>query len=139
MITLEDIRSARTRIAPYIRRTPILVPTGAKEPLQHGRVTLKLECLQVTGSFKTRGAMNRVLSAPKTDLRAGLVTASGGNHGLAIARTAYVTGAPATIFLPSNVSPPKVEKLKEWGARVEIVGNVFDEANEAALEYAKKS
>ncbi len=113
--------------------------SALKEPLDVSRVSLKLECLQVTGSFKARGALNRVLSAPKSELKAGLVTASGGNHGLAIARTAYVTGVPSTIFLPSNVSPAKLEKLKSWGANVEIHGTVFDEANEAARDFARKT
>lgn len=138
MITLEDIRAARARIAPHVRRTPVLGATSLKQPLPWTGVTLKLECLQVTGSFKARGAMNRVLGAGPDELRSGLVTASGGNHGLAVAHTAYVAGVPATIFLPSNVSPAKVEKLKGWGARIEIHGDEFDQAREAALTYATK-
>jgi threonine dehydratase len=66
------------------------------------------------------------------------VTASGGNHGLAVARTAYVAGVPATVFLPSNVSPAKVEKLKGWRAHIEIVGEVWDTSNEAALAHAQE-
>lgn len=138
MIGLEDIRAARERIAPFVRRTPVLVPTSAKDPLP-ASVFLKLECLQVTGSFKARGAMNRVLATPREELAGGIVTASGGNHGLAVARTAYVAGVPATVFLPSNVSPAKVEKLRGWQARVEIVGDVWDTANEAALAHARSS
>ena len=139
MITLDDIRAARARIAPHIRRTPTLRLSGLKQPLPSERVTLKLECLQVTGSFKARGAMNRVLGATLDGIQAGLVTASGGNHGLAVARTAHVVGVPATVFLPSSVSPSKVEKLKAWGARIEFRGEVFDEANEAALGFAQRS
>ena len=139
MIGLDDIFSARERIAPHIRKTPLLVPTSAKAPLPALNVTLKLECLQVTGSFKARGAMNRVLATPREALQAGLVTASGGNPGLAVARTAHVAGVPAAIFLPSNVSPSKLEKLKGWGAQVEIVGEVWDTANEAALAHAERS
>jgi threonine dehydratase len=137
VIGLDDIRAARERIAPYVRRTPLLAPTSAKDPLPAAAVSLKLECLQVTGSFKARGAMNRVLATPRAELAGGIVTASGGNHGLAVARTAYVAGVPATVFLPSNVSPAKVEKLKGWQARVEIVGEVWDAANEAALAHAR--
>ncbi len=139
MISLDDIMAARTRIGSYIRRTPVVQASCLKQALPSGNVTLKLECLQVTGSFKARGAMNRVLGAAAEERRTGLVTASGGNHGLAVARTAHVTGVPATIFLPRNVSPAKVEKMKGWGARIEIVGSVFDEANEAALAYASQS
>lgn len=139
MIALQDIEAARSRIAPHIRRTPLLHPKGLKATLPWERLVLKLECLQVTGSFKARGAMNRVLASKPDEIRAGLVTASGGNHGLAVARTAYVTGVPATIFLPTNVSPPKIEKLKEWGAAIEIGGANFDEANERALAFAEHS
>ena len=102
-------------------------------------VTLKLECMQVTGSFKARGAMNRLLGAPGEPRDAGIVTASGGNHGLAVARTAFAAGVPATIFVPTNVSPAKVEKMKAWGARVEIVGEGWSEAHVAALEWAERS
>jgi threonine dehydratase len=137
VIGLDDIRAARERIAPHVRRTPVLAPTSAKDPLSPSLV-LKLECLQVTGSFKARGAMNRVLATPRQELARGIVTASGGNHGLAVARTAYVAGVPATVFLPSNVSPSKVEKLKGWQARVEIIGEVWDAANQAALAHAEK-
>jgi threonine dehydratase len=139
MVTLEDIRSARASIAPYIRRTPVMAAAGLREGIGPGTILLKLECLQVTGSFKARGAMNRVLAADAAALRNGLVTASGGNHGLAVARTAHVTGVPAVIFLPSTVSPSKIEKLKGWGARIEVSGDVFDRANEAALAHAKAS
>jgi threonine dehydratase len=139
MIGLDDIRAAQERIGPYVRRTPVMAPTSAKEPLPLDKVFLKLECLQVTGSFKARGAMNRVLATPREDLAGGIVTASGGNHGLAVARTAYVAGVPATVFLPANVSPAKVEKLKGWHARVEIAGEVWDTANAAALAHAQAS
>src|SRR5690606_9099373 len=118
LISLDDIRTARARIAPYVRRTPVLQASSLKQPLPWEKVMLKLECLQVTGSFKARGAMNRVLGGSADEIRAGLVTASGGNHGLAVARTAHVTGVPATVFLPSTVSPAKVDKLKAWGARI---------------------
>lgn len=139
MISLEDVQAARARIAPHVRRTPVLETSGLKQPLPWERVTLKLECLQVTGSFKARGAMNRVLAAPADELRTGLVTASGGNHGLAVARTAHVVGVSATIFLPASVSPAKVDKLKGWGAQIEIQGEVFDQANEAALAFARQA
>lgn len=139
MITIADVEAARARIAPHVRRTPVLRAANMKQPLRSKHVTLKLECLQVTGSFKARGAMNRVLAATPDELRSGLVTASGGNHGLAVARTAHVAGVPATIFLPSNVSPAKVEKLQTWGARIEIAGDEFDHAREAALAFASRN
>jgi threonine dehydratase len=137
MITIADVEAARRRIAPHVRRTPVMALAQTRDGLAGAdRVTLKLECLQVAGSFKARGAMNRLLGRNKKPPKAGLVTASGGNHGLAVARTAYVLGIPAMVFLPRTVSPEKVERLREWKAHVDIVGHVFDQANAAAMDYA---
>ncbi|HZT18327.1 MAG TPA: pyridoxal-phosphate dependent enzyme [Dongiaceae bacterium] len=140
MIAIEDIEAARRRIADRIRRTPLIPLDQLKAPPGLGsRVTLKLECLQVTGSFKARGAMNRLLGTPSEALAAGIVTASGGNHGLAVARTAWAAGRPATIFVPSGVSPAKVAKMKAWNARVEVAGDEWSRSNEAALAFAARS
>src|SRR5262249_14082938 len=98
---------------------------------------LKLESLQVTGSFKARGAVNAVLGLPEENLRRGIVTASGGNHGLAVAYAGRTAGVPATIFLPPSVAPDKLAKLDAWGARVVISGEAWDDSNRAALEYAE--
>ncbi len=77
-----------------MRRTPLTALDQLETPVKiDARVTLKLELLQVTGSFKARGAMNRFLGAPREEVANGIVTASGGNHGLAVARTAYAAGA----------------------------------------------
>jgi threonine dehydratase len=102
-------------------------------------VTMKLELHQVTGSFKARGAMNRWLGTPPHEVEAGIVTASGGNHGLAVARTAKVAGVPAVIYVPDNVSPAKVAKMREWEADVRTAGADWSASNEAALEYARSS
>jgi threonine dehydratase len=140
MIDLAAIEEARQRIAPYIRKTPTLafaqLSAGDRRDV---RVTLKLELLQAAGSFKARGAMNRLLTLTDSQRDRGIVTASGGNHGLAIARSAHVLGAQAKVFLPSNVTADKVAKLKQWGASVEIVGDVWDDANAAALAHAEKT
>jgi len=136
VITIDDILSAQKRIAPFIRRAPVLSAMQMREAGGlEGRVTLKLELLQVAGSFKARGAMNRLKTLPPERLKHGLVTASGGNHGLAIARTAHVAGVAAKIFLPSNAASDKVAKLQGWNASIQIVGSVWDEANEAALAF----
>lgn len=137
MITLADVEAARVRIKDRVRRTPMLGASQMRHPLSGLDVTMKLESLQVTGSFKARGAMNKVMTLPQEQIAKGLVTASGGNHGLAMARTGFVAGVKTTIFLPSSVVPDKVAKLRGWGAQVEIVGKVFDEANAAALAFAK--
>ena len=140
MIDIADIEAARRRIAPHIRKTPTLRYTQVSTPARGELdVTLKLELLQAAGSFKARGAMNRLLTLTEAERGRGIVTASGGNHGLAIARSAHVLGAAAQIFLPSNVVPDKVAKLKQWGASVEIVGDIWDDANAAALAYAERT
>jgi threonine dehydratase len=138
MIEIADIHAARERIAPFVRRTPIMDATLARDPLPvAAQVTFKLELNQVTGSFKARGAMNRLLGADRAEVSAGIVTASGGNHGLAVARTAKVAGVPAIIFVPETVSPAKVDKMRKWGAEVRIGGAEWSVCNEAALAYAR--
>ena len=134
--TLDDVRAAATRIAPHVRRTPVLVPSALRQPLtQDQGLVLKLECLQVTGSFKARGAVNRLL-ALGDDARRGVVTASGGNHGLAVAYAAWLVGAPATVFVPDSTPAAKREKLARWDAEVIVTGQVWDDAHAAALERA---
>nr|WP_246519988.1 threonine/serine dehydratase [Ancylobacter lacus] len=121
-----------------IRRTPLLRFDRAREPFCANDLFLKLEFLQPTGSFKARGATNKLLTTPKEALASGVVTASGGNHGLAVARAAYVSGVAATIFVPSAVTAEKHQRLLSWGADVRVVGTVFDEANEAAQAFARE-
>lgn len=140
MITVADVEVARQRIIPHIRRTPSMPVTQARTPLgENCSVFLKLELLQAAGSFKARGAMNKLLSLSHDDLERGVVTASGGNHGLAIARSAHVLDRSATIFLPSNVVPDKINKLKDWKATVNIVDGVWDDANRQALQYSQET
>ena len=140
MISLADIEAARARIAPHVRRTPVMRLAALREELPlAAEIVLKLELFQVTGSFKARGAMNRLLGAPDAEAGQGIVTASGGNHGLAVARTAFAAGVPATIFVPSGVSPAKVAKMKTWNADVRIVGDEWAQSNAAALVHAASS
>jgi threonine dehydratase len=140
VIGLDDIRAARTRLADRVRHTPTMALDQLKDaPATKARVSLKLECLQVTGSFKARGAMNRLLGGEGGAPAAGIVTASGGNHGLAVARTAFSAGVPATIFVPEGVSPAKVTKMRGWSADVRIVGQVWDRSNEAAHAFAEET
>lgn len=135
MIDLADVRAAAHRIDRHVRHTPISEATHFKTPAIEGaEITLKLELLQVTGSFKARGATNKLLATPADTLAKGVVAASGGNHGLATARAGFLAGVPTAIFVPENVSPAKVEKLRSWNAEIVITGSVWDEANAAALE-----
>lgn len=138
MLTLSDVQAAALRIAPYIRRTPLLEAKALKRTLPTGKLWLKLEQLQVSGSFKARGAVNKLLSTPSEVLRRGVITASGGNHGLAVAYTGYLAGVPAYVYLPHNTPPSKAEKLRVWSAEVIHHGAVWDDANAAALERAER-
>jgi threonine dehydratase len=132
----DDIRAARERIGPYVRRTPVL----ELEPGAFGlacRVTLKLELMQHTGSFKTRGAFNKMLAS---DVPAdGVIAASGGNFGLAVAYAARTLGHRAEIFVPSTSPNVKAERIRSLGAEVRIVEGYYDEALEASRGRAEKT
>ncbi|HEY3109228.1 MAG TPA: threonine/serine dehydratase [Chloroflexota bacterium] len=137
-VGIEDVRTAAARIGPYVRRTPLLAAQRARGGPASGALTLKLESLQVTGSFKARGAVNTLLSLSPEQVARGLVTASGGNHGLGVAYAGYLAGTPATVYLPRNTPPAKAEKLAGWGARVVVEGEVWDDANRLALAAAER-
>ncbi len=140
MIPMPDIEAARARIASHIRKTPVMTVAAARNPLPaSAEVVMKLELFQVTGSFKARGAMNRYLADPHGKPKSGIVTASGGNHGLAVARTAHVGNTTATVFVPKSVSPEKVARMLGWNADVRIVGDEWMVSNEAALAFAKET
>ena len=125
-----QITQAAARIAPYIRRTPVLDVTFPGI----GAVALKLEQLQHTGSFKARGAFNTLLSLPVPD--AGVVAASGGNHGAAVAYAARTLGHPAKIFVPEYAGPAKIALIREQGAELEVVSGVYADAAARAQDYA---
>lgn len=140
MITLDDVRAAATRIAPFVRRTPSMPALPAHAPLAGAdRVTLKLECLQVSGSFKARGAFSRLTSLGAEARSPGLVTASGGNHGIAIAYAARAAGLGATVVVPTGVHPDKAARIRAYGARLIVEGAVWDEANARALAIAAET
>ncbi len=137
MIEREAIRAAAARIAPYIRRTPVLRVDGGDFGLPDVRLVFKLEFLQHAGSFKARGAFNNLLSRPIPE--AGVVAASGGNHGAAVAYAAMKTAHPATIFVPSVASPAKMEQIRGYGATLEIAGDRYADALAASEEWVTKS
>ncbi len=125
MISRSDVEAAWARIRPHVRRTPVIeLPPGVfggSTPL-----ALKLELLQLSGSFKGRGAFHKLLASnvPK----AGIIAASGGNHGAAAAYAARALGHKAEIFVPTIASPAKVARLKSYGAIVHQVGAVYADA-----------
>ena len=129
--TLADVQAARLRIAGAARETPV----HASETLSRltgRRVTLKAENLQRTGSFKIRGAYNTVMLLSEDERASGVVTASAGNHGQAVAWAARQEGVPATIFVPESAPMAKVEAARAYGATVELAGEGYDDAVEAA-------
>jgi threonine dehydratase len=140
MITTEDVEAAARRIAGRVRRTPVAeIEAGAFGT--PAPIWLKLEYLQHSGSFKARGAVNRLRAAAgRGDLgAAGVVAASGGNHGLAVAYAAGILGVPAEVFVPLTAPAVKVAKLKAYGAAVHQVGVEYAEAQEAALDRAART
>src|SRR5690606_7908496 len=100
-VTLEDIQAAAKRLAPYIRHTPTIYANRfSHDELETENLYFKIETLQVSGSFKARGAINKMLLLSKEELAKGLVTASGGNHGKAVAYAAKLVGVTAEIYVP---------------------------------------
>lgn len=133
MREMQDIPIDRDRIAateqlirPHIRHTPVITVEAADFGLAPGPLTLKLEFLQHTGSFKPRGAFANLLSrrAPA----AGVVAASGGNHGVAVAYAAMRLGIKAAIFVPTVASPAKLARIRSYGAALVVTGDVYAEA-----------
>ena len=141
---MSDDVTSRARIAaterlirPYIRRTPIIEVDGADFGLELDRLTLKLELLQHSGSFKARGAFANLLG--RAIPPAGVVAASGGNHGVAVAYAALTLDVPAKIFLPQISSPAKLERIRGYGADLAVVDGLYAEALAASEEWAKRS
>jgi threonine dehydratase len=131
--TLADIEAARGRIGVLARVTPLY----SSETLSRrcGRpVTLKAENLQRTGSFKIRGAVNKIGTLTEAERAAGVVTASAGNHGQAVALAAREAGVAATVFMPQDAPSAKVDATRAYGAEVVLGGEGYDEANMAAQE-----
>jgi threonine dehydratase len=132
MVTAKDVSHAWTRIKPHVLRTPVLETDVFGMPL-----TLKLEQIQHTGSFKARGAMNSLLSmdVPK----AGLVAASGGNHGAAVAWAAARLGHRARIYVPELAGDAKINLIQSLGADLVVVPGAYANALEQALSYEEDS
>ncbi|MFO1082273.1 MAG: serine/threonine dehydratase [Reyranellaceae bacterium] len=128
-IAASDVAAAWTLIRPHVRRTPAIELAAGSLGLA-GRLALKLESLQVSGSFKGRGAFHKLLASQVP--AAGIVAASGGNHGAAAAFAARALGHRAEIFVPQTAAPAKVARLREYGATVHQVGQIYIEARAAA-------
>src|SRR5690349_21016403 len=135
-LPLDEILAARERISAHVRRTPVIAWSAPEVP---AAVTLKLEYLQVGGSFKARGACHRLLAEDPARLAAGVVTASGGNHGVGVAYAASRAGVPATVFLPETAPVTTEKRLGTMGAAVVRGGKAWDDAWAEALRFAGRT
>jgi threonine dehydratase len=136
-IDRNGIAAVEKVIRPHIRRTPVIGVDGSDFGLARGEVALKLELLQHGGSFKARGAFTNLLTRPVP--LAGVVAASGGNHGVAVAFAAMKLGVVAKIFVPSVASKEKTDRIRAYGADLVIAGSRYAEALAASEEWVAQS
>ena len=132
-----NIAAAFETIASHVRRTPVIDLDAVDLGRPAGRVTLKLELLQHAGSFKTRGAFANMLTRPVPKI--GVVAASGGNHGAAVAYAAMRRGVPAKIFVPTVSSPAKIDQIRGYGAELVVGGERYADALEASQDWMARS
>jgi len=128
-----DFEAARVRIAEIAIATPVLSSPGLTEKA-YTPVTLKLENLQITGSFKLRGAANKILSLTEEERQRGVVTCSSGNHGLAVSYVSGTLGIPATVVIPEWIDELKLEAIRKHGAEAVLYGDSYDAAEERSFE-----
>ena len=131
------IEKTHAVIRPHVRVTPVAEASGADLGLAPFPLTLKLELLQHAGAFKTRGAFANLLL--RTVPAAGVVAASGGNHGVAVAYAARRLGVPARIFLPSISSPAKIARIRSYGAELVVGGDLYADALAASEAWTRES
>ena len=136
-VTPQAIEQCERLIRPYIRRTPVMTLDRSELDLPAGPLTLKLELLQHSGSFKARGAFTNLLT--REIPKAGVVAASGGNHGAAVAYAAMRLKKPASIFVPSVSSPAKIARIRDYGADLHVGGNLYAEALAASEAWAQQT
>ena len=136
-VTRADIERIYPVIASHLRQTPIVGVSGADFGLPPFPLTLKLEQLQHAGSFKTRGAFANLLT--RNSPKVGVVAASGGNHGAAVAYAAMKLGMPARIFVPTVSSPAKIDRIRSYGADLTVGGERYAEALAASIEWSQSS
>jgi threonine dehydratase len=134
-LPLNTYRAALTRIRPYVRHTPVMPLPPLTDELPRG-LRLKLENLQVVGSFKPRGVFNTLLQLSDAERAQPVITASGGNHGVAVAYAAWRLGMKATVYLPATATADRVARVEHWGARVVQHGRNWDDAHAIASALA---
>ncbi len=138
LLTAEDIADAEVLLEPVMRRTPVVASRILSDLTGH-EVRLKCENLQRTGSFKPRGAYNRIARLSEAERGFGVVAASAGNHAQGVAWAATQLGISSTVFMPTGVSLPKLVATKSYGADVTLVGQTVDEALGHAREFAART
>jgi threonine dehydratase len=136
-IDRNQILAVEKIIRPHVRRTPVLAVAGGDFGLDSISLNFKLEFLQHAGSFKARGAFTNLLTRKVPP--AGVVAASGGNHGVAVAFAAMKLGVPAKIFIPTVASPEKIERIRSFGAELVIAGDLYADALAASEAWAAQS
>jgi threonine dehydratase len=136
-VTPENIARTYELIQTQVRRTPVIEAAGADFGLGDVSIAFKLESLQHSGSFKARGAFTNLLMREIPP--AGVVAASGGNHGAAVAFAAMKLGRPATIFVPTVASPAKIERIRGYGAQLVVTGERYSDSLAASVDWAAES
>jgi threonine dehydratase len=131
----DSVADAEAEIRPYIRRTPVLRASAEDFGLSGAPITFKLEFLQHSGTFKARGAFANMLM--REGAGRGVVAASGGNHGAAVAYAAMKLGHEARIYVPASSSPAKIARIKSYGAEIVIGGEHYAEALAASAQWAE--
>jgi threonine dehydratase len=137
LITLKDIEEARARIGRVVQPTPCLRSWAFSEELG-AHAWFKYETLQLTGSFKVRGAYNKIAGLPADEVRRGVITASAGNHAQGVAFSAAQTGVPSTIVMPVTTPLIKIENTRRLGGEVVLAGEIFDEAYQEARRLERE-
>jgi len=137
LLTLDLINAAADRLRPVMRLTPVIASRVLSDRTGE-QVWLKCENLQRTGSFKPRGAYNRIANLSVEDRARGVVAASAGNHAQGVAWAATELGTASTVFMPVNVPLPKLVATKAYGAQVHLIGETVDDALVAAREYSEQ-
>jgi threonine dehydratase len=137
-IDLDQIRRAAVADDDVVRETPVLGSRTISDRIGGGQIALKAENLQRTGSFKLRGALAKIATLDPASCEAGVVAGSAGNHGQAVAYAARARGIPCVVFMPIHASIQKIDGCTEFGATVQLVGEMVDETLAAAEAYARE-
>src|SRR5215467_5768195 len=136
-ITREEIMEFYPKLAPHVRKTPVVFANGSEFGLEPVSLALKLELLQHSGSFKARGAITNLLT--RTVPKAGVVAASGGNHGVAVAFATRKFQVAAKIYVPTVASISKIDRIRAYGAKLVVGGNLYADALAESQKWAEQS